>query len=693
MPQKFADLLIEVGTEELPAHGLSSLADRFANKMQEALQKATLNFSELKSFVTNRRLALIVKNLADRQADQIIERRGPALNRAFNEDGTPTQAAIGFANSCGGAIAKLQKLENKDGTWLCYKQKQIGKTVAQLMPAMLNAVLKELTLNRPMRWGSGDVEFIRPVHWIVLLYGKKKLNAEILGLKTTNKTYGHRFLANRQIAIAEASKYESLLIENFVIADFAKRQDEILNQIDRVAKSLNGETFTAIFDEKLLNEVAGLVEWPVALVGKFPKEFLSLPPELLIAVMQKHQRCFAVKDKSGKLGNYFIAISNLVSKDPQRVIAGNERVINARLNDAKFFYDADTKKPLTEFLPSLKDVVFQAGLGTMYDKAFRISKIAKELAANLLDNKKVLEAESIGLLAKADLATDMVNEFPELQGIMGSYYAARTMGGETKAIAEHYLPRFAGDILPESGVGAVLAIADRIDTIVGIIGINKIPTGEKDPFALRRSALGIIRIILAQGFSLNLDWLIYQALENYGALIVNANTKAQSIEFILDRLQSYYSEQKVAIQVFKAVVEVVLQNLDLNDFDKRIKAVGEFQKIPEAEALAAANKRVSNILKKTEIKAEELNVTLLQEDAEKVLAERIIGKEKLVKTFCAEKNYVAALKTLAELKEPVDKFFDKVMVMVEDEKLRNNRLLLLSKLHALLSSVADISLL
>ncbi len=671
------DFLLEIGTEELPPKALVKLSEALAQEITIGLSKANVAHGEVKTYATPRRLAVLVTQLEASQPDQINERRGPAMQAAYDKEGKPTKAALGFAASCNTTIDKISTLSNDKGSWLFYEQQFPGQPVTKLLPEIVTQALKKLPIPRPMHWGNYDFEFIRPIHWVVMLYGKNIIKTTIFGLESANKTYGHRFHHPESIVLSEPNDYEKALTAANVIPDFSKRKAKIRQQILKLAQY-------AVIDEDLLNEVTALVEWPVALMGKFAPRFLKLPPEVLITSMKKHQKCFPVYDQDHKLLPNFITISNIKSRKPQQVIAGNERVINARLTDAEFFYHNDLKMPLEHYLEQLKNIIFQNQLGSVYDKTMRITKLATYIAAETKTD--IEQTKRAATLAKTDLLTSMVGEFPNLQGTMGYYYAKHFKEPTNVALAlkEQYLPRFANDTLPETKVGAAVAIADRIDTIVGIFGINQAPTGAKDPFGLRRAALGILRIIIEKQLDLDLAELLTKAISNYD-LQIDSN---KILEFLFERLRSYYLEQGITPQVFAAV----LANKPTKplDFAKRIEAVTAFQLLPEAAALAAANKRVSNILKKIseETYSGQPKSSLFAEPAEYELFDLIQAKEKSSKN----KNYTEMLLDLAELKQPIDNFFDTVMVMTDDLKLCHNRLKLLHQLRLLFLQVADISL-
>lgn len=691
---KHADCLIEIHTEELPPKSLLTLAQAFRQQTEDRLKKAELSFDEITYFATPRRIALLIKNLEAAQADQDVERKGPAVAAAFDKDGKPTQACIGFAKSCGVEPDKLMRIKNHQGEWVGYQQHMKGKTVDELLPTIIEQALAALPIAKRMRWGASDVEFVRTVHSVILLYGDRIIEAEILGCKTGHITRGHRFHAAKEISIKNAGDYESVLEKKgHVIADFAKRREMVRElAFACVHKEVDKESGLALSDE-LLDEVTALVEYPVALCGKFDAEFLKVPTEVLISAMEDHQRYFPVLDKDGKLQPYFVTISNIESKDPAQVIHGNERVLRARLSDAAFFYHEDLKQRLDERIGRLKGIVYQAKLGTLYDKVERISKLAGHIAGKIGGNRQ--DAERAGMLAKADLTTAMVCEFPELQGIMGCYYAEKD--GEkaevASAIKNHYMPRYAGEpLMPESDLTIIsLALADRIDTLVGAFGINQVPTGDKDPYGLRRAAIGVLRYLIECKVDVNLQDLIEFAIKQYQIKFANAEVEQQVLAFIIERLRAWYQEQGISPDIFAAVAALNLTNL--LDIDKRIKAVQAFKLLKEAEALSVANKRVSNILKTAEVTNGEIKESLFEQEEEKILAQQLKLKEQALKESMRYGDYQASLLALADLRQPVDNFFDHVMVMTEDKSLRDNRVRLLSQLRNLFLQVADIALL
>jgi len=683
-----SDFLLEIGTEELPAKTLQDLVASLAFNIETGLQTAELNYKGAFAYASARRLAVLINDLDFGQAEQLIERRGPSLSAAFNEDGSPTQACLGFANSCGVSVLELEKYKTTTGAWLLYRKKQSGKSVFELMPKIIDDALAGLPIKRPMHWGDGDVEFVRPVHWVVMLYGADVINAKVLGVDAGRLTYGHRFHHPEAISLTNASYYADTLYKTgFVIADFEERKEVIRNELAK----LTVKRGTVIMDDDLLNETTGLVEWPIALLGSFDPKFLAMPLEILHAVMKNYQRCFCLLDDAGGLLPHFAAISNIESKEPERVVTGNERVMRARLRDSEFFYHTDLKSPLSNYVKNLQDVVYQDKLGTLYDKAIRLENLASYIAGKI--GADVSKAKQAAHLAKADLVTQVVRELPELQGVMGYYYALEQ--GEQQevalAIREHYLPRYSGDILPASEVGCAVALADRIDHLVGIFGVGEIPTGDKDPFGLRRAALGVIRLIIENQSSLDLVDLLDTARNNYPTEF-KKTLNQQVLDFVFDRLRGWYLEQGVPANVFHAVL--ARQPTALFDFHRRIYAVRNFQELPEAVALIAAHKRVSNILKKSGFIGQlDFNADLLRENAERELAVDIAQAEKIIEPLYNEGFYTEALKVLAELKGAIDHFFDEVMVMVDDEALRNNRFILLGKMRNLFCYVADLALL
>lgn len=608
--------LLELGTEELPPKLLTELGSSLAEQMAIAFTENELEHNGIQYFVTPRRLAVLVKDLAERQPDRTIERKGPKVEAAYDDTGQPTKACVGFAEACGTTPEQLETRKFGKDERLYFSQKQKGEATLNLLPEIVHKVLHQLPLSKTMRWGDNETVFVRPVHWITHIYGHQCVPIRLFKHDAQSCTYGHRFHYPQAIAIDDPANYATLLQDQgYVIADFEQRQQNIRHQIEVQIP----QPHRALIDEALLAEVTGLVEWPVVLIGQFDERFLAMPPEILITAMNKHQKSFAVVDENDTLLPQFVTVANIESKKPEQVIAGNERVIRARLADAEFFYNKDLKTPLKERIEPLKQVIFQNQLGSLYEKAMRLARLARDFADEL--DASTERAERAAWLAKTDLLTEIIDEFPELQGLIGYYYALDH--GEdpdvAKAIAEHYRPRFSGDALPQTALGWALGLADRIDTIVGIIGIGDYPTGEKDPFGLRRAALGILRIIIENQLDFDLEKMLTKSREVYGDKLKNDNVVEEALDYIMDRLKAWYQEQGIAPQVFAAVI--ARYPTKPFDFHKRVHAVQQFLTLEEAASLTAANKRVSNILKKQSgIIHQKLNHHLLQETAERTLA-------------------------------------------------------------------------
>lgn len=687
------DFLVEIHTEELPPKAILKMADAFCQQIQERLEKAALTFQSIRHFATPRRLAVYVTGLASAQPDQVVERKGPALAAAFDAEGKPSQACIGFARSCGVTPADLKTIETPQGAWVGYLQSVSGKPVSELMPAIVEQAATALPIPKRMRWGDNDAQFTRPIHSVIMLYGADVVEGKILGYPADRKTRGHRFHSKDWLSIPNAKEYATLLREAYVVADFAERRALIKDEAEKAVREQINQNAAAQIDESLLDEVTGLVEWPNAIVGHFDEAFLAVPPEVLISSMQDHQRYFPVVNTDKKLLPHFVTISNIMSQEPSRVAHGNERVLRARLSDAAFFFETDKKETLSSRLDSLKGIVFQAKLGTLYEKVERISRLAGIIAKSLGVNEAA--AKQAGLLSKTDLTTNMVGEFPELQGTMGFYYAQHDGLPTDVAIAmkEHYMPRFAGDALPANPVGQVVAIADRLDTLIGAFGINQIPTGDKDPYGLRRAAVGLIRILIENRLDLDLAEALNAAVDGYTVSLENKEAAQQVLSFIQERLRAWYQEQGIMPDVFAAVAALNIAN-PLN-IHARVKAVQAFKKLAEAEALSVANKRVSNILAKyhENLDSATINPAIFEVAAEQVLARELEAKRQIVEKLSQSAQYDEVLVQLAGLRKPVDDFFDQVMVMTEDKPRRENRILLLSQLRALFLHVADIALL
>lgn len=682
------DFLVEIGTEELPPKALKKLSEAFAQGLTDGLTQADLKFEKVKVYAAPRRLAVWIQALDLAQADKVVERKGPAKKAAFDADGNPTKALQGFARSCDVDVADLMEIETDKGTWMVYEQAVKGQATRDLLPGLVEASLAKLPIPKRMRWGSSDVEFVRPVHWVLMLLGDQVVPANILGKAASNVTRGHRFHAPQEIVIDTPADYALVLKkQGYVLADFAERQAVIRQQVLNIANQVGGE---AVIDEDLLEEVTALNEWPTAVVGSFDEDFLSVPPECLVSAMKGHQKFFHLLDKQGKLQAKFITVCNIESSNPQSVISGNERVIRPRLSDAKFFWNQDRKQPLDDLLPSLKTVVFQQKLGTLYDKIERLESLAVKIARPLGVASEL--AERAARLSKCDLMTLMVGEFPELQGVMGRYYAlAQNENADVAdSLDQQYKPRFGGDDLPESALAQTLAIADKLDTITGIYGIGELPTGDKDPFALRRAALGLIRIMIEKELDLDLQYLIEASLKLHPKVESSPELVNAIYDFIISRLKAYYADQGISAEAFEAVR--VCRPAHPIDFSKRIEAVRAFAALPAAESLSAANKRIQNILRKMEGEWPlEVDPKLFEQSAETQLWQAIEALREQVSSQIAERDYTQALTTLAQIREPVDQFFDQVMVMAEDEALKRNRLAMLNQIHQLFLAVADIS--
>ncbi|MBP0049935.1 glycine--tRNA ligase subunit beta [Marinobacterium sp. AK62] len=677
------DFLVELGTEELPPKALQTLSGAFLNGITAGLDDAGIQYTEARPFASPRRLAVLITNIAPQQPDRAIEKRGPATQ-------APEKAVQGFAGSCGVSPEQLEVMETPKGSYYVYRGVEKGQSTAALLPAIVSESLNKLPIPKRMRWGASRTEFVRPVKWLCMLLGDEVVEAEILGLKADRKTRGHRFHYDHDIELMAPADYAQVLKSTGkVLADFAERRELIREQVIKAGEQLGG---AAQIDEDLLDEVTALNEWPVALTGRFEERFLEVPAEALISSMKEHQKYFHALDADGKLLPFFITLANIESKDPQQVIEGNEKVIRPRLSDALFFFETDKKQPLANRNEKLKSVVFQQQLGTVYDKTQRIEGLAAAIA-ELIDGDPAL-ARRAAELSKCDLMTDMVFEFTDLQGLMGYHYALHDGEHDEVALAlnEQYMPRFAGDVLPTTPSGIALAIADRLDTLTGLFGINQPPTGSKDPFALRRAALGVLRIIVEHKLDIDLHQLLELAAKQHGELPGSEGLADRVLDFMLDRFRAWYEDQDISAETFLAVH--ALRPTSPLDFDRRVQAVSHFRALPEAESLAAANKRVSNILSKQEGDVgTDIDTSLLTESGEKALAEAITSIEAEVQPLCEQGDYRSTLEKLASLRTVIDSFFDNVMVMADDPAVRTNRLALLKRLRRLFLGVADISLL
>ncbi len=680
-------LLVEIGTEELPPKALKSLAEAFASGFKGALESAELSFAEVSYFAAPRRLAIQVTELSNQQQDKTIEKRGPAVNVAFDPDGNPTKAAEGWARSNGITVAQAERLSTDKGEWLLHRAHQAGQSIEQLLQDLVEKALAKLPIPKVMRWGDSDAQFIRPVHTVCAMFGADLVDIEIFGIKSGNQLNGHRFHATAPVSLSHAEEYATALKAAYVIADFAARRNSIAEQLSSNASALS---LVADYDEDLLDEIASLVEWPVVMQASFDKAFLAVPKEALIYTMKDDQKYVPLLDQNGELSSTFLFVSNIDSQDKTQVIQGNERVIRPRLADAQFFFETDKKNTLESRLESLRSVVFQKQLGTLADKSDRISNIAGKIAAQL--NADAKAAQRAGLLSKTDLMTNMVMEFPDVQGVMGMHYANHD--GEDSVVAnalfEQYLPRFAGDIIATNPISVSVALADKLDTLVGIFGIGQLPKGDKDPFALRRAAIGVLRTIIDNNLSLDLVDLVEAAHDTLVDKLTNTDCKTQVLDFVLSRFNAIYSDQGISADVIQAVASK--RPTKPSDFDARIKAIAEFKQNSAAESLAAAHKRTANILNKnapaTRHQCEE---AILTQTEEKDLYSAIKVVKKSLAAESEARSYADALQIIASLKQPVDAFFEHVMVMADDEALKNNRLGLLTELRELLESVADIS--
>ena len=683
------NFLVEIGTEELPPKALKTLATSFADNVEAELNQAGLTFDKIEWFAAPRRLAVKVLNLATQQPSKEIEKRGPAVSAAFDAEGKPTKAAEGWARGCGITVEQAERIATDKGEWLVHRAKIEGQPTKNLLNDIVTNALAKLPIPKPMRWADKTVQFIRPVHTVTMLLGDELIEGEILGVASACTIRGHRFLGEKEFEIQHADQYPQLLREKgSVVADFNERKEEILAKSQAKATALGG---VADIEESLLEEVTSLVEYPNVLAAKFEERFLAVPAEALVYTMKGDQKYFPIYDKDGKLLPHFIFVSNINPEDPTAIIEGNEKVVRPRLTDAEFFFKTDLKQKLVDRLPRLETVLFQQQLGTLKDKTDRIEQLAGEIAKQIgADEAK---AKRAGLLSKCDLMTNMVFEFTDTQGVMGMHYARHDGEDEEVAVAlnEQYMPRFAGDELPKSLVASAVALADKFDTLTGIFGIGQAPKGSADPFALRRAALGALRIIVEKNLPLDLEDLVKKSAALFGDKLTNQNVVADVVDFMLGRFRAWYQDEGIAVDVIQAVL--ARRPTRPADFDARVRAVSHFRTLDSAEALAAANKRVSNILAKADAAIGEINLTACVEPAEKALAEAVLALRTEVQPFIAQGDYTAVLDKLANLRAPVDSFFDNVMVNAEDPALRQNRLAILNTLQGLFLQVADISVL
>ena len=716
------NFLVEIGTEELPPKALKTLATSFADNVEAELNQAGLTFEKIEWFAAPRRLAVKVLNLATQQPSKEIEKRGPAVSAAFDAEGKPTKAAEGWARGCGITVEQAERIATDKGEWLVHRAKIEGQPTKNLLNDIVANALAKLPIPKPMRWADKTVQFIRPVHTVTMLLGDELIEGEILGVASARTIRGHRFLGEKEFEIQHADQYPQLLREKgSVVADFNERKAEILAKSQAKATALGG---VADIEESLLEEVTSLVEYPNVLAAKFEERFLAVPAEALVYTMKGDQKYFPIYDKDGKLLPHFIFVSNINPEDPTAIIEGNEKVVRPRLTDAEFFFKTDLKQKLVDRLPRLETVLFQQQLGTLKDKTDRIEQLAGEIAKQIgADEAK---AKRAGLLSKCDLMTNMVFEFTDTQGVMGMHYARHDGEDEEVAVAlnEQYMPRFAGDELPKSLVASAVALADKFDTLTGIFGIGQAPKGSADPFALRRAALGALRIIVEKNLPLDLEDLVRKSVQSYESVaqtkfeenlgkgnprpifaiqkdgdsklsvaspLTNANVVKEVVDFMLGRFRAWYQDEGIAVDVIQAVL--ARRPTRPADFDARVRAVSHFRTLDSAEALAAANKRVSNILAKADAAIGEINLSVCVEPAEKALAEAVLALRTEVQPLIAKGDYTAVLDKLANLRAPVDSFFDNVMVNAEDPALRQNRLAILNTLQDLFLQVADISVL
>lgn len=683
------NLLLELGTEELPPKSLRNLAQSLHDSFVKQLKDEGLEFASSKWYATPRRLALFIEGLADKQEDKEVEIKGPAVKAAFDAEGNPTKAALGWANANGISIDQAQRLETPKGAWLYIKTLKKGKQAVEVVPEMFKNALKALPIPRLMHWGAKREEFVRPVHTLCMLFGDETINGSILGVESSKTINGHRFLGQQKVTINSADSYvEQLRNEGSVVADYDERKASIIKQVTDIANSVNG---VADLDDALVEEVTSIVEEPHIFKATFEERFLKVPAEALVYTMKGDQKYFPIYDKEGKLLPVFAFASNINPKDPTSLVSGNERVVRPRLSDAEFFFNTDRKHSLESLFERLETIVYQKDIGTIAFRSNCVEKLAKYIASLIgADETKAARAAH---LAKCDLASTMVTEFTDTQGVMGMHYAE--LDGEdpdvAQAIFEQYCPRFAGDKIPTKGVEIAVSLAEKIITLVGIFGINMLPKGDKDPFGLRRAAIGLVRIVLENNLSFNFVKVIEEACNILDDKVKAKDTKDQVVNFVYNRLKAYYQDQNIEASIFLAVLSTA--PVDLLDFDKRVKAVKSFKDLPAAENLASAYKRVNNILSKATVSEGNVDKALLSEDAEKALSTALDTVSPKVNNLYTQGDYTQALATLSELKEPVDNFFDKVMVNADDPKVKENRLHLLQQLHNLIGKTADISVL
>lgn len=683
------NLLIELGTEELPPKALSKLASSFASNMGEQLQNAELEHNGITWYASPRRLALHVEALAEQQQDKVIEKRGPAVSAAFDADGNPTKAAEGWARANGITVNQAERLVTDKGEWLLHKAQVTGQPISVLLAELVSNALKKLPIPKPMRWGNTDTQFIRPVHTLTFMYGGELLPGEVLGLTSGNTIQGHRFHGEKTFELDHADNYLKTLEKHYVLADFEARKNAIKAGLEKAA---DAESAKVDMDEALLDEVTALVEWPVVLTARFEDSFLDVPKEALIYTMKDDQKYFPLLDNEGNLKSRFLFVSNIESQEPIQVVRGNEKVIRPRLADAQFFFESDKKVSLEARLASLETVLFQKQLGSLKEKSARIANLAQDIAGRLGADATL--AHRAGMLSKTDLMTNMVMEFPDVQGVMGMHYARHDGEDEAVAVAldEQYKPRFSGDALPAGDIGRAVALADKLDTLVGIFGIGQVPKGDKDPFALRRAAIGVLRIIVDAALPLDLEDLVSNAVSEFGNKLTDKDVQSKVVDFILARFRTWYQEQGVDVDVIQSVL--ARRPTQPADFNARVSGVRAFKALDSADALAAANKRVANILAKNPVSSTtSIDPSLFKDEEEAALYNAVVSTEQQIEPLLEAKDYTAILKALSGLREPIDAFFDNVMVMSENEAEKVNRLALLMHLRGLFLHCADISLL
>ncbi|MGB3725673.1 MAG: glycine--tRNA ligase subunit beta [Glaciecola sp.] len=693
--QPLSTLLVELGTEELPPKSLKKLSDSFTKGLAQELDKLGFAYEKVDSFGAPRRLAVAFIQCQRTQQDKQVDKRGPAVSVAFNEAGEPTPAALGWARGNGISIDQAQRLKTDKGEWLLHQAIVPGQTLDSQLQGALERTIKQLPIPKPMRWGSSNSEFIRPVHTLTVMYGSEIIPLELLGLRASNEVSGHRFHGNARVTLDHADNYAKLMSSQYVLVDYQSRMQAIESQLIAQSRALG---LQADYNNDLLEEISSLVEWPVVLQATFEDAFLDVPKEALIYTMKDDQKYVPMLDSNGELSSTFLFVTNIESKDPQQIIEGNEKVIRPRLSDAKFFFETDKKTTLASKADKLSTVLFQKELGTVAEKTERVSAVTQIIGQLINASAQDLaDAQRAAVLAKADLVSNMVMEFPSVQGVMGAHYARHDGENEAVALAikEQYLPRFAGDELPQTHAGMLVSLAEKLDTLVGIFGINKLPKGDKDPFALRRSAIGILRILVSFNVNVSLTNIIAQVAALFGNKLSNKNVESQVVEFLLDRLKPFYADKNISGDVVTAVLACETQQ-SLSDINQRVLAVAEFATSASAESLVKANKRVSNILAKNDISLDNLtniDASLFTQDEEHALFSSYETVAAAIPSLASENNYAGVLSQLSSMKDALDAFFDQVMIMADDDAVKANRIALVSHVRKQFLSVADISVL